>query len=50
LGEDLQVSLDLASGERLRACVKNAHAARGWVPLQRVELAIDAADVRLLSR
>src|SRR5215468_9081633 len=50
LGEDLQVSLDLASGERLSACVKNAHAARGWVPLQRVELVVDAADLRLLSR
>ena len=50
LGEDLQVSLDLAGGERLRACVKNAHAARGWVPLQRVELVVDAADLRLLSR
>jgi ABC-type Fe3+/spermidine/putrescine transport system ATPase subunit len=30
LGEDLHLSLDLASGDRLRASLKNANAARGW--------------------
>jgi hypothetical protein len=39
----LQFSLDLAGGERLRASVKNANAARGWPPAQNVELVIDAA-------
>jgi hypothetical protein len=32
LGEDLHLSLDLASGDRLRASLKNANAARGWAP------------------
>jgi spermidine/putrescine ABC transporter ATP-binding subunit len=50
LGEDLHLSLDLAGGERLRASVKNANAARSWAPAQSVELIIDAADLRLLSR
>ena len=50
LGEDLHLSLDLAGGERLRASVKNANAARSWASAQSVELVIDAADVRLLSR
>lgn len=50
LGEDLHLSLDLAGGERLRASVKNANTARGWTPTQRVELVVDAADLRLLSR
>ena len=50
LGEDLHLSLDLAGGERLRASIKNSHAARGWLPMQRVELVVDAADLRLLSR
>jgi putative spermidine/putrescine transport system ATP-binding protein len=50
LGEDLHLCLDLAGGERLRASVKNANAARGWAPGQSVELFIDAADLRLLSR
>jgi hypothetical protein len=50
LGEDLHLSLDLAGGERLRASVKNANAARGWTPTQSVELVVDAADLRLLSR
>jgi spermidine/putrescine transport system ATP-binding protein len=49
LGEDLHLNLDLAGGDRLRASLKNAAAARGWVPAQRVELVIDAADLRLLS-
>ena len=50
LGEDLHLSLDLAGGERLRASVKNANAARGWTPMQSVELLVDAADLLLLSR
>ena len=50
LGEDLHLSLDLAGGERLRASVKNANAARAWAPMQSVELVVDAADLRLLSR
>ena len=50
LGEDLHLSLDLAGGERLRASVKNANAARGWAPAQNVDLVIDAADLRLLHR
>jgi ABC-type Fe3+/spermidine/putrescine transport system ATPase subunit len=49
LGEDLHLSLDLAGGERLHASVKNANAARGWMPTQNVELVVDAADLRLLS-
>jgi ABC-type Fe3+/spermidine/putrescine transport system ATPase subunit len=50
LGEDLHLSLDLSGGERLRASVKNANAARAWAPAQNVELVIDAADLRLLHR
>jgi ABC-type Fe3+/spermidine/putrescine transport system ATPase subunit len=50
LGEDLHLSLELAGGERLCASVKNANAARGWAPTQSVELVVDAADLRLLSR
>ena len=50
LGEDLHLSLDLAGGDRLRASVKNGNASRGWAPTQLVELVIDAADLRLLSR
>jgi spermidine/putrescine ABC transporter ATP-binding subunit len=48
LGEDLHLSLDLVGGERLRASVKNANAARRWVPAQLVEIVIEAADLRLL--
>src|SRR5215472_9232897 len=47
LGEDLHLSLDLAGGERLRASVKNANAARGWAPAQSVELVVDPANLRL---
>jgi spermidine/putrescine ABC transporter ATP-binding subunit len=50
LGEDLHLSLELAGGERLRASIKNANAARRWAPALNVELVIDAADLRLLSR
>jgi ABC-type Fe3+/spermidine/putrescine transport system ATPase subunit len=48
LGEDLHLSLDLVGGERLRASVKNANAARRWAPAQLVEIVIEAADLRLL--
>jgi ABC-type Fe3+/spermidine/putrescine transport system ATPase subunit len=50
LGEDLHLSLDLAGGDRLRASLKNANAARGWTPARAVEIVIDAADIRLLRR
>lgn len=50
LGEDLHLSLDLDSGDRLRASLKNANAARGWAPAQAVEIVIDAADIRLMRR
>jgi spermidine/putrescine ABC transporter ATP-binding subunit len=50
LGEDLHLSLELVVGERLRASVKNAKAARAWAPAQNVELVIDAADLQLLNR
>jgi len=50
LGEDLHLSLDLVSGDRLRASLKNANAARGWAPAQAVEIVIEAADLRLLRR
>ena len=49
LGEDLHLSLDLVGGERLRASLKNADAARGWAPAQAVEIVVDAADMRLLA-
>jgi spermidine/putrescine transport system ATP-binding protein len=50
LGEDLHLSLDLISGDRLRASLKNADAERRWAPAQAVEIVIDAADIRLLRR
>ena len=50
LGEDLHLSLDLVSGDRLRASLKNANAARGCAPAQAVEIVIEAADLRLLRR
>jgi spermidine/putrescine transport system ATP-binding protein len=50
LGEDLHLSLDLLSGDRLRGSLKNANAARGWAAAQAVEIVIDAADIRLLRR
>lgn len=50
LGEDLHLSLDLVSGDRLRASLKNADAERRWAPAQAVEIVIDPADIRLLRR
>ena len=48
LGEDLHLNLDLAGGDRLRASMKNANAARCWSPAQPVDIVIEAADLRLL--
>jgi spermidine/putrescine ABC transporter ATP-binding subunit len=48
LGEDLHLNLDTASGDRLRASVKNANGARAWSPAQSVDIVIEAADLRLL--
>jgi spermidine/putrescine ABC transporter ATP-binding subunit len=50
LGEDLHLSLDLAGGDRLRAAMKNANAARTFAPGQSVEIVIGAGDLRLLRR
>jgi spermidine/putrescine ABC transporter ATP-binding subunit len=50
LGEDLHFSLDLAGGDRLRAAMKNANAARIFAPGQSIEIVIDVADLRLLCR
>src|SRR6267154_440191 len=50
LGEDLHLSLDLVSGDLLRASLKNANSTRTWTPAQAVEIVIDAADIRLLRR
>jgi spermidine/putrescine ABC transporter ATP-binding subunit len=50
LGEDLHLGLELAGGQMLRAALKNTGLARGWSPLQAVELVVDPADLRLLSR
>jgi ABC-type Fe3+/spermidine/putrescine transport system ATPase subunit len=50
LGEDLHLSLDLVSGDLLRASLKNTHSTRSWAPAQAVEIVIDAADIRLLRR
>ena len=50
LGEDLHLTLDLAGGDRLRASLKNASAARGWAVAQPVEIVVEATDLRLLRR
>jgi spermidine/putrescine transport system ATP-binding protein len=50
LGEDLHLSLDLVGGDRLRASLKNANAAQSWTPAQAVEIVVDPADLKLLSR
>src|SRR3984893_11014258 len=50
LREDLHLSLDLVSGDLLRASLKNANSTRTWTPAQAVEIVIDAADIRLLRR
>ncbi len=50
LGEDLHLSLDLPGGERLRAALKNARAARGIGAAQAVEIIVDPDDIRILRR
>jgi spermidine/putrescine transport system ATP-binding protein len=50
LGEDLHLSLDLPGGERLRAALKNARAARGLSAAQAVEIIVDPRDIRILRR
>jgi putative spermidine/putrescine transport system ATP-binding protein len=50
LGEDLHLGLELAGGQILRAALKNTGSARGWSPMQPVEIVVDPADLRLLSR
>jgi spermidine/putrescine ABC transporter ATP-binding subunit len=50
LGEDLHLGLELARGQVLRAALKNAGMARGWMAAQAVEIVVDPADLRLLPR
>ena len=50
LGEDLHIGLELPGGDRLRAAMKNANAARSLAAGQSVEIVIAAADLRLLQR
>ena len=50
LGEDLHLSLDLPGGDRLRAALKNARAARGLGAAQTVEIIVDPSDIRILRR
>src|SRR5207253_5489347 len=50
LGEDLHLSLDLPGGDRLRAALKNARAARCLGAAQTVEITVDPSDIRILRR
>jgi spermidine/putrescine ABC transporter ATP-binding subunit len=50
LGEDLHVGLQLSGGDRLRAAMKNAKAARRLAAGQSIEIVIAAGDLRLLRR
>ena len=50
LGEDLHLGLELDCGQRLRAALKNANAARGFAAMQPVEIVVDPGDIRILSR
>jgi spermidine/putrescine ABC transporter ATP-binding subunit len=50
LGEDLHLSLDIGSGETVRAALKNTGAARAFAVSQAVEITVDPADLRLLRR
>jgi putative spermidine/putrescine transport system ATP-binding protein len=50
LGEDLHLGLELGGGDRLRAAMKNANAARRFAAGQAVEIVIAAADLRVLRR
>jgi spermidine/putrescine ABC transporter ATP-binding subunit len=50
LGEDLHLGLELATGQAMRAALKNAGGARFWTLKQPVEIVVDPADLRLLRR
>ena len=50
LGEDLHFTLDTQGGQRLRAALKNAGAARELIAMQRVEIVVDPGDIRILRR
>ena len=50
LGEDLHLGLELVGGQRLRAALKNANAARDFAAMQPVEIVVDPGDIRILSR
>jgi len=50
LGEDLHLDLTLATGQALRAALKNAGDARLWTAAQPIEIVLDPADLRLLRR
>jgi spermidine/putrescine ABC transporter ATP-binding subunit len=50
LGEDLHLDLALATGQAVRAALKNAGGARLWTAAQPVEIVLDPADLRLLRR
>jgi spermidine/putrescine ABC transporter ATP-binding subunit len=50
LGEDLQFTLDAPGGQRLRAALKNAGAARDLLALRQVEVVVDPGDIRILRR
>ena len=50
LGEDLHLGLELDCGQRLRAALKNANAARGFAAMQPVEIVVDPGDIRILGR
>jgi spermidine/putrescine ABC transporter ATP-binding subunit len=50
LGEDLHLDLALASGQAVRAALKNTGGARLWSAAQPVEIVVDPADLRLLRR
>jgi len=50
LGEDLHLGLALECGQKLRAALKNANAARGFAAMQPVEIVVDPGDIRILSR
>jgi spermidine/putrescine ABC transporter ATP-binding subunit len=50
LGEDLHLSLELASGRLLRAAMKNGPSARAFARAQQVDFTVDPDDIRLLRR
>src|SRR5205807_9400046 len=50
LGEDLHLSLELASGQLFRAAMKNGPTARVFARSQQVEFAVAPDDIRLLRR